>query len=100
MFSDNFRRDELRDGEATQRDHYPVIGVPHHRNKIWYQVDGAQSISSYTNGECLCMPGHTTVPHGEINSVRLPLSTPYPRNTLRTARCHLLLPTKPRACLS
>jgi hypothetical protein len=41
MFGNNFRRDKLCDGEATQRDYDPVIGIPHYRNKIWYQVDRA-----------------------------------------------------------
>jgi hypothetical protein len=41
MFSDNFRREELCNRETTQRDYYPVVGIPHPRDKIWYQVDGA-----------------------------------------------------------
>jgi hypothetical protein len=41
MLSDNFRREELCDSKATQRDHYPVIAISHYRNEIRQQVNGA-----------------------------------------------------------
>src|SRR5262245_26749086 len=61
MLRDNFRREELCDGKATQRDHYPVIAISHYRNEIRQQVNGTQSISNYTYSECPHMPWHTTV---------------------------------------
>jgi hypothetical protein len=61
MLRDNFLREELCDSEAAQCDHYPVIAISHYRNEIRQQVDGAQSISSYTDGECPHMPRYTTV---------------------------------------
>ena len=41
MLSDNFRREELCDSKATQRDHYPVIAIAHYRNEIRQEVNGA-----------------------------------------------------------
>jgi hypothetical protein len=41
MLSDNLLWEELYDSEAAQRDHYPVIAIPHYRNEIRQQVNGA-----------------------------------------------------------
>jgi hypothetical protein len=61
MLRDNFLREELCDSEAPNVTTIQSSPYPTTRNEIRQQVDGAQSISSYTDGECPHMPRYTTV---------------------------------------
>ena len=70
MFGYDRRRDELCDRQATQRHYYPVVAIPQDRNKVWYQIDGAQNKGSNTKGECLRIPRHTRIACCEVSRVR------------------------------
>jgi len=88
MFRYDRRWNELCDRQATQRHYYQVVAIPQGRNKVRYQVDGAQSVSSNTKRECLRIPGYARVSGCEVSRVRLPLYSTRLTKSFYTALWH------------